>query len=69
MEIYLAYAILFALWLLGVTPLIGCIFMEDYLDFKTGFETGIKVQIVIIALCAVIGVVMWAFDTVFKNLQ
>lgn len=69
MEIYLAYAILLAFWLLVVTPLIGCIFTEDYSYFETDFETGIKVQIVIIALCALIGAVMWAFDTVFKHLQ
>lgn len=64
MEIYLAYAIVLALWIFVVTPLIGAA-----LKPHPCFVSGIKVQIVIIALFYLVGTVMWALDTVFKHLQ
>lgn len=69
MEIYIAYAILLALWLLVVTPLIGCVFETYSIDYMDYLVCGLKVQIFIIAPCALIGVVVWAFDTVAQHLR
>lgn len=63
MEIYLAYSVLLTLWLLVVTPLIGSIFTTH-----SRFKIGIKVQIVIVALCALIGSVVWSLWVVIHQL-